>query len=1061
MQILLERNFTNLFKNRITFAIVLAWAFFVFGHAVAKENPTVKKAKTIMPAPPVNFGGQIGFDEASNAGFDPANIQSVSGATFTGGTTIEYQWQSSTNGVTWTNINTNGTNADYNPPAITATTYYRRLSRVNNETFDDGNNNIEMWNGVSNIISKIVTNYNITSPSAYTIGQTINLTQTGSFANNLDNLVPEGFVPLQQSQFSSDYTFNSNSNQNTPDRWSIEYSFEQWNGSYNSSFSNTTFNGQGFMLVFNGSTTAGDRAWYKSINVVSGNTYYFKARVRADRNGTNNPILTWNIDGTNVGAAVTATENNWVDLVYTYVATSTGGINISIINQTTATTRNDFAIDDIEVIEDEPITYLWTGPNGFTSTLANPTIPNAQLVNSGDYTLVISKGGVSVTLVKNIWVSESSATCIPPTFSFSQNNPACFGAATGSITVNSPIGYGGLGTISYQVWNGISGTTVSSLTGNAAYISGIPTSSSLKNSMDGDLNGFDNFGGRLVGYIIPRTNGIYTFWIASDDNSELWLSTDSNPANAVKIAELSGYTDPKQWNKYASQKSPGITLVAGQKYYIMAIYKEGTGGDNISVGWAKPGQPTSAPSEVIPATVIRQFTPAALAEPVYEFSRDGVNFQTSPNFTGLTSGTYTITMRDAFGCSSTQNVTLTSPAQITTVVSNTSPVCQGGSFNLSANSVPGASDYDWSYPNGDDDDNRNHTVTNAGASNNGIYTLTVTVGSCSATFTTNVTIRELPSVPSITSTNPNCGQNDGTITFNFPDNGNYSSIKFSVNGNSNPSYLAANIVNDNIGSHTITGLSAGTKDLYVRWGTDECPLDLPNRTLVAGTTLAPLNMSPNVTTCVGNTVSISGTPTNGLAPYTYSWNNGGGSASTATVSTNVTRVYRLTVTDSNSPGCTATADVTVNVVSSPGVSITTPDSLICVNGSSTISSAIDIAGTYTYQWQSSPNGTTGWTNLSGSTNSTFTNSFLVPGSYYYRVIVSGSAQCNDGTSNVFRIQVVSSPTATVVAPSNTTCIGTAASLSASVSNGAGSITYQWQQSANGSTGWTDLGGQNG
>jgi hypothetical protein len=133
--------------------------------------------------------------------------------------------------------------------------------------------------------------------------------------------------------------------------------------------------------------------------------------------------------------------------------------------------------------------------------------------------------------------------------------------------------------------------------------------------------------------------------------------------------------------------------------------------------------------------------------------------------------------------------------------------------------------------------------------------------------------------------------------------------------------------------------------------------------------------------------------------------------------------------------------VAVNVVDSPGVTITTPDSLICVNGVSTISSTIDIAGTYTYQWQTSPNGTTGWANISGQTNSAFTNSFLVAGSYFYRVIVSGSAQCNDGTSNAFQIRVVSSPTATVVAPSNITCIGTQATLSASVSNGAGSITY--------------------
>ena len=40
-------------------------------------------------------------------------------------------------------------------------------------------------------------------------------------------------------------------------------------------------------------------------------------------------------------------------------------------------------------------TYAWTGPNGFTSALQNPTILNASLLASGTYTLIISVGGCS------------------------------------------------------------------------------------------------------------------------------------------------------------------------------------------------------------------------------------------------------------------------------------------------------------------------------------------------------------------------------------------------------------------------------------------------------------------------------------------------------------------------------------------------------------------------------------------------------------------------------------------------------------------------------------------
>lgn len=47
----------------------------------------------------------------------------------------------------------------------------------------------------------------------------------------------------------------------------------------------------------------------------------------------------------------------------------------------------------------------------------------------------------------------------------------------------------------------------------------------------------------------PET-GDYRFYIASDDSSELRISTDDTKANAKKIAGVRGHTNPKQFNKY-------------------------------------------------------------------------------------------------------------------------------------------------------------------------------------------------------------------------------------------------------------------------------------------------------------------------------------------------------------------------------------------------------------------------------------------------------------------------------------------------------------------------------
>ncbi len=157
----------------------------------------------------------------------------------------------------------------------------------------------------------------------------------------------------------------------------------------------------------------------------------------------------------------------------------------------------------------------------------------------------------------------------------------------------------GAGAINYQRWNNISGGAVSNLTSNPNYPNN-PSASGTLAVFETPSNTGNNIGIKVYGYICPPSTGNYIFWIASDESAELWLSTTSSTSNRIKIAFNTSATKARQWNKFASQKSIPITLTAGQLYYVEALMKEGTGSDNLSVGWAKPGQPVSAPSEVIP-----------------------------------------------------------------------------------------------------------------------------------------------------------------------------------------------------------------------------------------------------------------------------------------------------------------------------------------------------------------------------------------------------------------------------------------------------------------------------
>jgi hypothetical protein len=113
---------------------------------------------------------------------------------------------------------------------------------------------------------------------------------------------------------------------------------------------------------------------------------------------------------------------------------------------------------------------------------------------------------------------------------------------------------------------------------------------------------------RIHGWLEPPTTGNYTFWIASDDYGELWLSTSENPAGAVLIANVPGWTNSREWAKYPDpQESDPIPLVAGQKYYIRGLMKEGGGDDMLCVAWQGPADSPVPTRVIIDGEYLRAF----------------------------------------------------------------------------------------------------------------------------------------------------------------------------------------------------------------------------------------------------------------------------------------------------------------------------------------------------------------------------------------------------------------------------------------------------------------------
>jgi len=152
-----------------------------------------------------------------------------------------------------------------------------------------------------------------------------------------------------------------------------------------------------------------------------------------------------------------------------------------------------------------------------------------------------------------------------------------------------PVASGGDGKLLFEWWNGIGGTNVADLTGAAAYPDN-PSGSTTITSFEINDQGRSDFGGRVTGWIIPAQTGNYKFWVASDDSSELWLSTDNSPDNVVLVSSLTGWGGNDDFDDADVQDSVelGVGLVplqAGEMYYIMGLYKEGGGGDHFSAAW--------------------------------------------------------------------------------------------------------------------------------------------------------------------------------------------------------------------------------------------------------------------------------------------------------------------------------------------------------------------------------------------------------------------------------------------------------------------------------------------
>ena len=157
-----------------------------------------------------------------------------------------------------------------------------------------------------------------------------------------------------------------------------------------------------------------------------------------------------------------------------------------------------------------------------------------------------------------------------------------------SITISTALG-SGTGSILCETYRNITGSWVTDLMKSPKFPDQ-PDSRVQLATTEIPSNQGDNYGMLIRGYLFPPVSGVYRFNLASDDWSEVYISTDRTPEKKAMACFVPAGTDYYEWRKYPDyQLSRPIQLDKGKSYYIEIRFKESSYRDHLALAWLRPG----------------------------------------------------------------------------------------------------------------------------------------------------------------------------------------------------------------------------------------------------------------------------------------------------------------------------------------------------------------------------------------------------------------------------------------------------------------------------------------
>ncbi|MBL7901315.1 MAG: SBBP repeat-containing protein [Bacteroidia bacterium] len=665
------------------------------------------------------------------------------------------------------------------------------------------------------------------------------------------------------------------------------------------------------------------------------------------------------------------------------------------------------------------LTYSWTGPNSFTSSVQNPVISNVTPSSNGNYYFTVSDGAgcqLTATLVvtniqPNTTVSVNSGTvCSGGPFTITPSGASTYTISGGSFVVSPVV------TTTYAITGSGGGGCPSTNTAIATVSVNTPASLSISATSTllclgstGTLTGSGavsytwNGGPTTSTYAVsPVSTSNYTL------NGTAASGCTTSAVQSVSVITAPALTISPSSTVICSGKSATLTGSGASSYtwsagptnavYVVSPLSNST---YTLLGTAANGCTTSALQSVsVNALPVLTITPSStvicsgLSATLTGSGASTYTWNGGPSTAAyvvspLSDTNYTLVATAANTCtnSAVQSISVIA-SPVLTITPSSTVICTGKTATLTGS---GASTYTWiSGPA-----NAVYTVNPLSSSN---YTLTGTAGNgCTTSAVQSISVNTTPVINITPSSTLLCSGQSATLT------GSGASTYTWTGGPNTAAYVVSPTLTI---TYTLTASAANS-----------CT-NVAIQSISVNASPA-LIISPSSTViCTGNTATLTGSGAN-----SYTWTSGPSTA-IYTVNPLITTSYTLSGTALNS--CTNSVVQSISVNVTPVLTITPSTTLICSGQTATFTGS----GASTYSWISGPS--TAANAVSPTVNTTYT------------VIGTAANTCTNTATQA--LSVNATPVLSISPSTSVICSGNSSTLT-----GSGANTYTWSGGPNTTT----------